>query len=257
MKSIPSQDFKVRNISQVCCVKPGEVHERHCARFECCVILNCAQSFCLLFPDGRRLFVSENAAVFLPHDVDYTIEADAASNSYYVVSFTLTEQDVPLPFIAHVKDKKGFSNLFKEIENEWEMQKPNYILKCKSLLYAILHRMLMAQSDYVDNTKKDILHDAVEYMQKHYSIEELKLSKLADICGVSPEYFRRIFKSVYGVSPREYIKQLKMERAGKLLLSGERRIAEVAMLSGYNDLSNFSRKFKQFYGVSPTEYRNK
>lgn len=261
MKGDSSYDFEVHSISRVCYTTLGEVCEKHRAPFECCVILNSGQPAYLRFLDGRRLYVPQNAAIFLPCGARYTILDGGQGSECYVVCFTLPRGNVPSAFVALVKDKKTFFNLFREMQREWELQKPHHILRCKSLLYTILYKMRMVsismRDDYIDTEKKTRLCAAVDYMREHYSSDELKSSELAEMCGVSAEYFRRIFKSVYGVTPREYIKQLRMERAGELLLSGKRKITEVAAMSGYSDLSQFSRKFKEFYGVSPREYRAK
>jgi AraC-like DNA-binding protein len=74
------------------------------------------------------------------------------------------------------------------------------------------------------------------------------------MCGITPEYFRKIFKSFYGSSPLIYINNLKITRAKELFESGMYSVSEVAAHSGYSDISYFSREFKSATGLSPTEY---
>lgn len=95
---------------------------------------------------------------------------------------------------------------------------------------------------------------AVRRIHEEYATENLTVADLARLCSVTPEYFRRIFRSVYGVSPKRYINELKLSRAKELLQSGLYSVTEAALLSGYTDMSHFSRVFKKETGVSPKEF---
>jgi AraC-like DNA-binding protein len=67
-------------------------------------------------------------------------------------------------------------------------------------------------------------------------------------------YFRKIFKSIYGVSPIKYINNLKIEHARELIESQMYSISEAAFHSGYSDSSSFSRDFKKHFDMTPGEY---
>ena len=75
------------------------------------------------------------------------------------------------------------------------------------------------------------------------------------MCGITPEYFRKIFKTYYGVSPIKYINTLKITHAKELLASGMYSVTEAALQSGYTDMSYFSREFKKATEKSPCNYR--
>lgn len=84
--------------------------------------------------------------------------------------------------------------------------------------------------------------------------ENINIQELAKMCGITPEYFRRIFKSFYGVSPVNYINNMKITRARELLESQMYSVTETAQMSGYSELSYFSREFKRILGICPSEY---
>lgn len=96
---------------------------------------------------------------------------------------------------------------------------------------------------------------ALEYMMNHYN-EKIKIDDLADIIGISRSYFTGIFKKEVKMSPQEYLKNLRMEKAAFLLHSSEESIQEIAQQSGYEDSLSFSKAFKQKHGVSPSVFRD-
>lgn len=86
--------------------------------------------------------------------------------------------------------------------------------------------------------------------------EPLKLEDLAEIAGLSPFYFNRIFKSVIGIPPGEFATSLRFERAKNLLLTTPASVTEICMEVGYGSLGTFSSRFKHMVGVTPATFRN-
>jgi AraC family transcriptional regulator len=84
---------------------------------------------------------------------------------------------------------------------------------------------------------------------------DIRLSAMAGACGISPDYFLRMFKSTVGVSPYQYLLNLRVERA-KIFLSDETcSLAEVALRCGFSHQEHLSRMFRRFTGVAPGRYR--
>ena len=110
--------------------------------------------------------------------------------------------------------------------------------------------------NYVSKSKKDIIMPALKHIHENYTSEPLRIAALSQLCSITPEYFRSIFKSIYGISPKSYINNLKISRAKELLSSGMYSVTESAILSGYTDMSHFSREFKKATGVSPILFRS-
>ena len=94
-------------------------------------------------------------------------------------------------------------------------------------------------------------------------LEELKLRpehwwtvrELAEYCQLSPDQFRRNFQRYTGITPKQYIEDLKLKQAARLLLSSGLPVTEVAARFGYQDPFHFSRRFKLRIGVAPGQYR--
>ena len=82
-----------------------------------------------------------------------------------------------------------------------------------------------------------------------------RLAELAGAANLSPSRFSHDFKSQTGISPGEYLRRLKMEKARDLLATTLLTIKEIMVMAGYNSKSLFVRHFRRSFGLSPTEYR--
>jgi hemolysin activation/secretion protein/AraC-like DNA-binding protein len=82
-------------------------------------------------------------------------------------------------------------------------------------------------------------------------------AQLARRCGCSLRHFGRLFFSRFGVSVRAHQTDLKLQKAGLLLSSCDRKVIDVAMESGYRNLGLFNRMFKKHTGMTPSEWRHR
>jgi AraC family transcriptional regulator len=94
------------------------------------------------------------------------------------------------------------------------------------------------------------LRPVFEYIQEHLD-QQLTLTELSQLAGISPSHFARSFKEVTGVTPHQYVLNARVERAKALLLQGKLTIAEIASNVGFFDQSHFTRYFKRLTGVTP------
>lgn len=87
------------------------------------------------------------------------------------------------------------------------------------------------------------------------SHEPIDLESAAAEAGLSPFHFLRLFSSVLGVTPHQYLIRSRLRRAARLLADDARSITDVAFDVGFGDLSNFVRTFHRAAGVSPRTFR--
>lgn len=102
------------------------------------------------------------------------------------------------------------------------------------------------QQTYVDT--------AIEYINK-YIYQPVSVSELSDLLGIDRSYFCSIFKKSTGLSPQQYVMNLKMEKAKIFLETTSIDIKYIADSLGYKDLYSFSHAFKRINGVSPSDWR--
>lgn len=87
------------------------------------------------------------------------------------------------------------------------------------------------------------------------SDDPLTLDDLAEMAGLSPFHFARVFRSVTGVPPVEFQTALRFVRAKELLLTSPASVTDICFEVGYGSLGTFSRRFKQIVGITPAEFR--
>lgn len=95
----------------------------------------------------------------------------------------------------------------------------------------------------------------VEHIDAHLD-GALRLTDLAAIACLSPAHFSRAFKASFGIAPGRYVVARRIGRAKALLLSGNRRLTDVALDLGFSSHSHFTHAFRKATGVTPSRYRD-
>ena len=93
-----------------------------------------------------------------------------------------------------------------------------------------------------------------DYISEHYS-EELRLDDLAAMVGMSPSAFSRFFKQHSSRNLQDYIIDVRLGRAARMLVDTTTGISEICYACGFNNLSNFNRAFKNRRGYTPRDFR--
>lgn len=106
-----------------------------------------------------------------------------------------------------------------------------------------------------DMEKVNPISPAIIYISRNFD-KNISSSRLAELCNMSESSFRRIFFSAMGISPFEYIYNVRITTAVSLISKGTLSISEVAYAVGYQTLSSFNRHFKKITGRSPSFYKN-
>lgn len=206
--------------------------------------------------NGNVLSMAENTIRYLPKGEvrEYTVYREAPGDCIDV----FFDADVPLSEEAFVlkctkPDKVG--KLFKKLFSVWVAKEDGYYFECISLLYKIFAEL--NRENYIPEKQYLTIKPAVEYLNNHFLQQELSTEALAELCGISYSYLKRLFLKRFGMPPAKYAIQLKVNYACDLLQSGLYTVSRVAEVCGYGSIHYFSRQFKEHMGISPSKFIEK
>lgn len=138
------------------------------------------------------------------------------------------------PGCPELETVAGLSRLFAWIQNNGEYEE------------------LSPQEGAVSRT--DRLRPVLEYIEGHYNTP-LTLDDLAEVAGMNPKYFCRVFRSLTHHSPVDYLNFYRIEQAAYLLDSTDLSVTEVGNRCGFCESSYFTKVFKKYKGATPAFYR--
>ena len=201
---------------------------------------------------NQTYMVTPQNLLYLPKGYDYSTTV-LEPGSIFVIHFW-AEGDLPTdPFVFSPEDPVACERLFSQIVKRSAMGHPQD-LTAMSLFYQLL-ALIQQQSQATGSIIPSRMLEAKKYIHRHFHEEDLSVAKLALDAQISQTYFRREFHNYFGRSPREYIRNVRIEHAKSLLEAGDLCISEVALQSGYANVSYFSSDFRNTTGQSPSAYR--
>ena len=101
------------------------------------------------------------------------------------------------------------------------------------------------------------INKALLYLEEHIG-ERITLENLADAAYFSPFHFHRLFTSIIGETPNDFVRRIRLEKAAAMLLHQKSKsITDIALQCGFSSSAVFSRSFKKQYGISATEWIEK
>jgi len=93
-----------------------------------------------------------------------------------------------------------------------------------------------------------------QFMNEHYA-EEIRLETLASLVGMAPTSFSRFFRQRAGRTVMDYLIDIRLGHAARLLVDTSDNVSEICYSCGFNNLSNFNRVFKAKRGYTPRDFR--
>lgn len=204
--------------------------------------------------DNKSITASPDTILFIPRGTDYGITLDGKRSIVITVDFEFLG-DFSEPFLVKFEKNNTVKAHFRELEKTWNKKSADSTASCKAVFYEIVASIIKQKNLYMSSDKHSKIFDAVNYLHENYLKNDFKIETLAEISGISSRYFEKLFKQKFGVSPKEYVLHLRIERAKEMLLSEKNLVSDVALLLGYSDIYHFSKIFKSKTNMTPTEYR--
>jgi len=153
--------------------------------------------------------------------------------------------------------KEKLTGLLSKAAKESGLQYTITLLKIIQLLSVTVEYKLLASSDYTNNfqhSENERMNEVYRFLIKNFTTE-ISLSEVAGIAAMNPNAFCRFFKMHTQKSLMQFVNEIRIGHACKLLNNKNLSITHIAYECGYNNVSNFNRFFKIVKKTSPREYR--
>ena len=124
----------------------------------------------------------------------------------------------------------------------------------RDLLYDTC-RAIMYNNIEQESGRDKIVEQAIGYMKERYADSGFNMAALAEALSVSAVTLSVAFKNTVGIRPSDYLANIRMEEAKRLLTDTELLIRDVSIAVGYEDDHVFTRRFKKYTGSTPGQYR--
>lgn len=217
-------------------------------------------NFSIIFPQVPHIATALNKPAsweYLYIDVKALLkDKSSATNQLWQVFYMLQR----IPFIINEEYSSSLYHYLKRIFWEFHQKKPYYQDAVSGLLlsfFAELNR-IATNMEWIAAAESQgafsYIHKALSYIYDHYN-EPLSIQDLSAYCCISESHFRRIFKSIVGISPLEYIQHYRIQQACHYLHLNQEPINLIANRVGYTSLSSFNRQFQQYIHSSPSEWK--
>lgn len=193
--------------------------------------------------NGKPISVKPKSILYIPADADYQVKYSV--NDSIVIH--ITDCNYFEPECITLENHVMIEQLFLKLVSAWEQNRS--VNQIKSGLYDILFRISQQKSEAHNST----VNLCMEYIQQHFAKADLSVSEVCRSAFISVSTIQRAFSEQLGITPKQYIIKLRLEKAIELLMEGKLTVKDVALCCGFSDEKFFSRSFKEKYGYPPSQ----
>lgn len=253
-------DFNIININRVIMVGREEYPEQITVfsknkMYHNELIFNLSGYSRVLF-NGKELSDTPKSIRFLPKCELFEYRVERIERGECIDVFFDTDKPISdEAFVVDVSKRKSLESLFKKLFCTYVSKDEGYKFECMSLLYKIFSEM--QKSRYVPEQKFALIKPALDVIRTDFLTKNIRTSELAAGSGISETYLKLLFKEKFGVPPKKYIIQMKINHAAELLRLERYTVTQVAELCNFSDVHFFSRQFKDYMGVTPMQFIQK
>ncbi len=194
----------------------------------------------------KRFLVNEGDVLYIPANLEFRVRYTEQNNRLFV---HLTDCNYPVPELLSPRNKELIGQLFDDLCTGWERFHSQN--RAKSDLYDILFRL--SEENRIHN---ELFEKIADYASKHFCEPDADISGFCRRFGISRSRIQGLFLGCVGIPPKQYLTNLRMEKALLLLAQSKLCVREIAYACGFSDEKYFSRAFRAKYGYPPSQFRH-
>ena len=196
---------------------------------------------------NKRLVTNPGDVLFIPANMPYRVEySSGESIVVHLESCNYCEaENFSFQNVTQIEHR------FQRLLESWNEQ--HSVNRAKSIVYDVLDKIADNKKTSIDDTS---FARCVRYMDEHFNEPDLDVEAVCRYGFISVSSLQRAFGEYLGMSPKQYLIKLRMNRALELLSENELSVREVSAACGFADEKYFSRAFKKKYGYAPSQLRN-
>lgn len=197
--------------------------------------------------DGVDYCSDKEHALILPMGKSYSL-LGVRTGIFPVINFLSRDFISNKIEVIKIRDHSAIATLFEQLKTQFQGNGGR--ARAMSSFYGILGELSSAV------TPPQLL-PALRYIEERISSPDISNSALAAECRISEVYFRRLFTRMMGTSPKQYILDMRINRAKYMLTEGRLKVYAIAEMCGFKSPYHFARIFRRRTGYTPSEYRAK
>lgn len=204
-----------------------------------------------VFINGEIYQVSTGSYCIIPPYAEHVEKLEGYGEIFFV-GFEFSSSSYSLQqgnyYINTIAEQSCFNNIF----DEFKEQQTGFDIAAEYLLRLFLVALL--RNANANNLKCKNLKYIKEYIEQ-YADQKINIGQLASFSGYSSDYFRHIFRQKFGLSPQEYMINVRLENAKRLLKTSKLSCTEIAYICGFSNSAQMTSMFKKKYGKTPKTFR--
>lgn len=233
---------------------------------ECCTVSYVKKGEVITTYEGKE-YIAKTGDVMIhrPHTPFNVIsQTDGIHYLFNIELKVMEEVDFfhlyPLDKVIKLRDPVAYEKIFDELRSIW-LQEVNAYRSVQSsfLAFSLLNEVLESSKIGERRSNREPLtidrfNNALHYIENGLD-KNITRDELAQLYHMNPVYFSRAFQKIYGITPMNMLKKMRLLQAKRMLENPENTIEMIAQKSGFYDASHLTRAFQKAFRTSPSLYR--
>lgn len=214
---------------------------------------------------NKEIPVKENDLVIINPNIEHTEKSNEQDSLEYIalgiegLSFSPPKgQEAPIGLYTYRGERDDILFYLNNLLDEVQHSQEEYEVICQNIIEILIVKLRRAKNFTVAKTESQNMNKAVAFVKYHINQnyrEDITLDTLANVGHINKYYLAHTFKKDIGISPIEYLNNVRIREAKTLLETTDYSIAEIAAFNGFSSQSFFTQAFKRTTNKTPSTYR--